>query len=91
MTIFLSQKALRQLENLLDYLETEWSPKVRRDFQKKLDRSIRAIKMMPAAFPPSEIFPNFRKCVVTPQVSLIYRVLADSIEVAVIFDNRSGD
>jgi|GEM_PF-4989885 len=70
MTVILSAKASRQLEDLLTYLEEEWSPQSRRKFQFQLNRFLRAIKSMPGAFPASEKFGGARKCVVTPQTSL---------------------
>jgi len=88
MKVVLSAKATRQLEALLNYLEAQWSPKVRRAFQKRLDRYIKVIKKAPYAFPASKIFPDCRKCVVSPQTSLYYRVKNDVIQIIAVQDNR---
>lgn len=88
MKVVLSAKACKQLETLLEYLELKWSAQTRRKFQKRLDFFIKAIKAMPNSFPESTIFPNCRKCVVTPQTSIFYTVSEDMITILSISDNR---
>lgn len=88
MTVILSAKASRQLEDLLTYLEEEWSPKSRRNFQIRLHHFLRAIKTMPEAFPASNKFGGARKCVVTPQTSLYYRITGEFIEIISVQANR---
>jgi plasmid stabilization system protein ParE len=46
-TVVLSKKASQKLEELLEYLETEWSAKVKEDFIVKLDKSLYLIKQFP--------------------------------------------
>ena len=88
--VVLSAKASRQLELLLEYLETEWSPESRRKFQRRLNRFVQILKTVPNGFPISQKYPDCRKCVVTPQTSLVYRVNGDFIEIVAILDNRQG-
>ncbi len=88
MKVILSAKASAQLTALFDSLETHWSVASRQKFQKKLDRSMNAMKAFPKAFPASEMLPGCRKCVVTPQTSLIYRIRVDVIEIVALLDNR---
>jgi plasmid stabilization system protein ParE len=89
MKLIISQKASNQLDDLFYFLENKWSSKTRWDFQEKLTRSIKAIKMMPKAFPKSDFYPNCRKCVVTQQITLIYEIEKETIVILVVFDNRS--
>lgn len=89
MTVVLSQKASDQLNNLFDYLENNFSSNTRRKFQKRIDRFIAALKLFPNSFTISEIFEGCRKCVVSPQTSIIYRVVGDVIEIVAFIDNRS--
>ena len=88
MTIVLSSEASRQLTDLFSYLEEEWSLIVRRKFQKKLDRSLKVIKLSPNAFPASIIFPECRRCIVTKQTSIIYKIQENTIFIVAVFDNR---
>ena len=90
MTVILSVEASEQLTELFDYLETNFSPSVRRKFQNRLDKYIAAIKLLPKGFPTSEIFPDCRKCVVTKQTSIIYRLGEGVVEIVAVIDNRSG-
>ena len=90
MTVILSAKASRQLEDLLTYLEEEWSPQSRRKFQTQLNRFLEVIKTQPKAFPVSEKFGGTYKCVVTPQTSLYYRIKGEFIEIISIQANRQG-
>jgi plasmid stabilization system protein ParE len=88
MTVILSAKASRQLETLLDYLETEWSAQSRRKFQRRLNRFVQILKTMPNGFPVSQKYPGCRKCVVTSQTSLIYKINGDVIEIVTVLANR---
>jgi len=46
-TIKLSKRASKKLDKLLEYLELEWSLKVKLDIIKELDRSLGQIKKYP--------------------------------------------
>ncbi|MFM9949432.1 MAG: type II toxin-antitoxin system RelE/ParE family toxin [Saprospiraceae bacterium] len=91
MKVILSAKACKQLENLLDYLETNWSATTRRKFQKRFDFFISAIKTLPYSFPESKVFPNCRKCVITPQTSVYYLVEDHIIKIISVQDNRQNN
>ena len=86
--VVFSKRARNKLEKLLNYLETEWSLKVKNEFIVKLDRRILQISRHPASCPESEYFPDLHKCVVTKQTTLYYRVKEEEIEVITLFDNR---
>ncbi len=88
MKVNLSIEAAEQLQQLLDYLEINWSVKVRDNFIQKLDRSIQIIIETPFAFPASEKFPGLRKCVITPQTIAFYRVKENEVEVISLIDAR---
>ena len=63
-TVYLSIEASEQLDQLIEYLETKWSARVRDNFLAKLDRSLNTISTMPYAYPTSKKMPHLRKCVV---------------------------
>lgn len=58
MKVYLSIEAAEQLQKLLDYLENNWSVKVRDNFILKFDRSLQIIAEIPFAFPGSDKFPD---------------------------------
>jgi plasmid stabilization system protein ParE len=88
--IRLSKRAMRKLDNLLVYLEEEWSTKVKHEFVLKLDKSLKQIQKLPASFPESEKIKGLRKCVVTKQTTLFYKYSETTIDVITIFDNRQN-
>ena len=87
-TIYFSKRAKIKLRNLLEYLESKWSVRIREKFISKLDGSIEQICMFPESCLESENFPGIRKCVVTRQTSLYYRINEGVIEVITLIDNR---
>ena len=83
-----SKSASTRLENLLYYLEKEWSKKVKEDFILKLDNSLLQIQNHPNSFPASEEINGLRKCVVTKQTTIFYKYSGNAIYVVALFDNR---
>ena len=88
MKVTITDQAAKQLAELADYLELEWSPNVRDNFLLKVESAVEVIAAFPSAFPASESFPEFRRCVITPQTSLFYQIRLDEIEVVAVLDNR---
>jgi plasmid stabilization system protein ParE len=88
--IRLSKRAMNRLENLLVYLEEEWSMKVKHEFVLKLDKSLKQIQKLPDSFPESEKISSLRKCVVTKQTTVFYKYSETSIDIIAIFDNRQN-
>lgn len=90
MTVILSPEASDQLIRLFEYLENEWSAEARSKFQQRFYRFVHTIKLMPRAFPASNTFPGCRKCVISKQTSVYYRILEQesTIQIITIWDNR---
>ena len=86
--IVLSKRASNRLDKLLEYLEREWSLKVKDDFIKKLDKSLNQIQKFPDSCPKSDFVKGLHILVVTKQTSLYYRFDSKTIKVVTIFDNR---
>ncbi len=66
MKVSFTDQSVEQLTELLDYLELEWSLKVRDNFLLKFESAVEVISAFPFAYPASESNPDFRRCVVTP-------------------------
>lgn len=86
--VILSKRASKKLIKLLDYLESEWSLKVKNEFIEKLDDSINQIRKYPESFQESEIKKGLRKCIITKQTTLYFRYDSKSIKIITMFDNR---
>lgn len=89
-TIILSKRASNQLERLFEYLELEWSLKVKQEFIKKLDKSLKQIQQYPDGFSETKIVKGLHMFVVTKQTSLFYRYDTKTITIFSVFDNRSN-
>ncbi len=90
MPVYLSQNAYDQLQNIIFYLENNWSIKVRDNFLSKLDSIFETIATFPYSFPESNKILGLRKCVVSKQVTAFYRVdeVRKEIEIIAVIDNR---
>jgi len=85
-----TKSAATKLENLLIYLEIEWSIKDKENFIRKLDKSFLQIQNYPDSFPSSEKIKGLRKCVVTKQTTFFYKYSEHAINVVALFDNRQN-
>jgi len=87
-TIKLSKHAAKKLDKLLEYLENEWSLKVKKEFIDRLDKSLKLIQENPDLFPESILKKGLHKCVLTKQTTIYYRIDKKSINIVTLFDNR---
>jgi len=88
--IRLSSRAMKKLDDLLVFLEKEWSAKVKHNFIVKLDKSFNQIQRLPDSFPESEKIRGLRKCVITKQTTIFYKYTDTTIDIVTIFDNRQN-
>ena len=88
--IRLSRLATTKLDNLLDYLEEEWSENVAPVFEETFAEKLNQIVHFPDSCRQSKHFYNLHLCIVTKQTSFLYRINNNEIEVITVFDNRSS-
>lgn len=86
--VVLSKRAKRKLEKLLEYLEKEWSVRIKNEFIKKLDKTLKIIQANPEGFPKTTFIKELHKCVVTKQNTIYYRITKSEIEIVTFFDTR---
>ena len=86
--IKLSRRTERKLEILLEYLEKEWSIKIKNEFIKKLDKIFHQIIINPQNFPQSHKIKGIHKCVITKQTTIYYKYDDKAVYVITLFDNR---
>ncbi|MHA7831118.1 MAG: type II toxin-antitoxin system RelE/ParE family toxin [Flagellimonas sp.] len=80
-----SKTAKKKISELLNYLQENWSLKVKSDFVKKLDKSIDLIKNNPKVFPESDKKSGLHKCVISKQTTMYYRFNSKTIFIITIF------
>lgn len=88
--IKLSKRTTKKLDELLEYLENEWSEKVKINFIDKLDRKLKLIKSNPESFQKSDVVKGLHQCVITSQITIYYRYDNDFVYVVTLFDNRQN-
>ena len=93
LNIVWSSRALSDLENTKEYLINTWGQSSLNKFLDILEQKISIIMQFPESCPKVAQFKNVRKCVLTPQNTLFYRIVEgeieiESLEILRIFDNR---
>lgn len=88
--ILWSIKATKDLENIIHYLETNWSEKEIQNFNIKLNKAISLIAARPKLFRATNYRKSLRKCVLTKQTTLYYQEIDSVIYIVTLFDNRQN-
>lgn len=85
-----SPSAKEDLENIIDYLLHNWSTQIVQKFLNRLTRIINQITINPKQFPLVHPDLKIRKCVITKQNTIFYRLKKNKIEIVRIFDTRQN-
>ncbi len=81
-------KAEKDLDNILDYLFKHWGQKTTVTFLDRLSHLIRQIQTSPERYPVISKKLNVRKCVLSKQNTLYYRIKSKKIEILRVYDTR---
>ena len=85
--IFWTEEAIQNLEEIIEYLSSNWTQKEVDNFKLKLSKQIDHIKRNPRIFPVSTYQPRLRKAVLSKQTSIYYEVKDNLIYLVYIFVN----
>ncbi len=80
-----SDESLRNLENILAYLKSEWTEKEIKKFKNKLGKQIDLISTHPRLFPISQIQPRLRKAVLSKQTTIFYELKKEEIYIVYLY------
>lgn len=86
--LFWSAESLKNLKDIINYLESEWSEKEVIRFKLKLSNHLDLIIRNPKIFPVSEFQPRLRKAVLIKQTTIYYEIREYEIHIAYLFNNR---
>ncbi|PWB24936.1 type II toxin-antitoxin system RelE/ParE family toxin [Flavobacterium sp. HTF] len=89
-TIVFSKNAEKGLSELFEYLEDQWSERIKNKFISNLDKVIYLIQIEPEFFPKSELNKNYRKCVLSKQTTIYYKFNTKRVEIVTFFDTRQN-
>ena len=88
--IIWSDEALFNLKQIIVYLEQNWTIKEINKFAFLLARQLNRIQNNPLLFAESNKQKNFRKSVLTKQISIYYRINSFEIQIITLFANRQN-
>ncbi|QOI97496.1 MAG: type II toxin-antitoxin system RelE/ParE family toxin [Flammeovirgaceae bacterium] len=83
-----SDRAIFDLQNIIDYLLYKWTEKEVTNFVKKLDKRLELISINPRLFPKTSRRKNVRRSVLTKQTAIYYETSTDTIKIVTLFDPR---
>jgi plasmid stabilization system protein ParE len=85
-----SNESVRRIDNILSYLSENWSDKESTNFLKSLDAFEEIVSYFPEIYPESLVKSGFKRAVISKQISVIYSIRRNVIEVHTVFDNRQN-
>ena len=85
--IFWTEEAIRNLDEIIDYLQFRWTQREVNNFKSKLFKQIDLIHKNPYLFPISTFQPRLRKAVLSKQTTIFYEVKDKIIYLVYIFVN----
>jgi plasmid stabilization system protein ParE len=88
--VIISNRAEANLDAIMEYLNENWSAEVRLNFLATLSTKLEYLSEMPFMYPESKLKAGVRKCVITKQVTLYYRIVEDRVEIITIQDSRAN-
>jgi plasmid stabilization system protein ParE len=88
--VIISTRAQKNIESLFDYLETNWSKKVKKEFDLKLYKTIQLVRINPESFPKSTINSKYSKYVINKQATIYYSFNNKQLIILALFDRRQN-
>lgn len=85
-----SNEALVSLKSIIAYLEEHWTKKEIKRFARLLDKQLHLIEQNPFTFPRSDKWEEFRKSVLTKQITIYYKIVGYEVRIISVFDNRQN-
>jgi len=83
-----TEEATNNLENIISYLETNWTEKELKSFFTKLEKQLELLSIFPQAYPISIKRKKIHRCVFTKNLTIYYTIDNGFIVLLSIFDTR---
>lgn len=87
--IYWSPAAKESYAAILKYLVDNFPVETALKTDDKVEQLLNLLEQNRHLCPPSSSFPELRRCVVTPYLSVVYRLNENDIELIVFVDNRT--
>jgi plasmid stabilization system protein ParE len=89
-TVQWSDEAMERVDEIKVFLRQQWTDKEVNAFLDLLHGFEELVKRFPNGYERSRKYPGCRRAVIHANVSVVYRVAGDQIEVVTVYDNRSA-
>lgn len=86
--LFWSDRALEDLQNIINYLGEKWTQKEIRNFARRLDKRLELISLNPRLFPKTAKRKNIRRSVLTKHTVIYYESTENAVTIVALFDPR---
>lgn len=81
-----SEEAVKNLEQILNYLSENWSQKEVDNFKKRFKKQVTLIRQFPQMFPASSYNQKLRKSLLSKQTTIFFEIKDDTIMLVYIFN-----
>ncbi|MBV6403911.1 MAG: type II toxin-antitoxin system RelE/ParE family toxin [Flavobacteriales bacterium] len=83
-------EAKDQVDVIKEYVRSHWSEREEEVILDLLHEFERSVARFPKGYQASSLYPGCRRAVIHPNISVVYRVSRNTIEVVTVYDNRSA-
>ena len=83
-----TKEATNNLENIIIYLETNWTSKELSKFFQRFEKQILLLSYFPEAYPISSKQNKIHRCVLTKNITIYYTVKDEYLVLLSLFDTR---
>ncbi len=87
--LMFSKKSIKEIREISEYIEAKFSFRIKLDFLEKLKKNLDYVASNPENFPQTE-YEDLRKCVVSKQTSIFFKIRSKDIVVVSVFDTRQN-
>jgi plasmid stabilization system protein ParE len=89
-TVYWSPEAEETYLETIKFILERWPVEVAEDFERLVEDLVNRLRQHKNLCPSSPMHKQLRKCMISGQTSLIYRINGDEIELVAFIDNRSN-
>jgi plasmid stabilization system protein ParE len=89
-TVQWSNEAMERVDEIKVFIRQHWTEKEVNAFLDLLHGFEELVERFPMGYARSRTYPGCRRAVIHANVSVVYRVAGDRIEVVTVYDNRSA-
>lgn len=88
--LFWTDRALLDLQNVIDYLSENWTQRELKKFSKRLERRLEVISTNPALFPKTIRRRDVRRSVLSKHTVIYYSTTESIVTILTLFDSRQS-